>query len=96
MLHYHVGGEYWDRTSRAKGAGFTVQCITIDASSPLLATPHGFEPRRSVLETDMLPLTSGSNMEVRVRFELTIVEICSHLPWTTRPPHRNKLITKMY
>ena len=61
-----------------------------------LATPHGFEPRRSVLETDMLPLTSGSNVEVGVRFELTIVEICSHLPWSTRPPNRNKLITKMY
>ena len=30
------GGVYWDRTSRARGAGFTVQCITIDASTPLL------------------------------------------------------------
>jgi len=30
------GGVYWDRTSRAVGAGFTVQCITIDASTPCL------------------------------------------------------------
>ena len=29
-----IGGEYWDRTSRARGGGFTVRCITIDASSP--------------------------------------------------------------
>ena len=29
------GGDYWDRTSRAtKGGGFTIHCITIDASSP--------------------------------------------------------------
>jgi hypothetical protein len=26
-----------------------------------MATPHRFELRRSVLETDMLPLTSGGN-----------------------------------
>jgi hypothetical protein len=30
------GGVYWDRTSRAVGAGFTVQGITIDASTPCL------------------------------------------------------------
>ena len=29
------GGLYWDRTSRARGGGFTVHCITIDASNPL-------------------------------------------------------------
>jgi hypothetical protein len=27
-------------------------------------------------------------MEVKVGFEPTIVEICSHLPWATRPLHR--------
>ena len=32
------GGVYWDRTSRAVGAGFTVQCITIDASTPCSVT----------------------------------------------------------
>ena len=40
------GGEYWDRTSRAKGAGFTVQCITIDASSPLYGA--GLRNRTSI------------------------------------------------
>ena len=25
-------------------------------------------------------------VEVKVGFEPTIVEICSHLPWVTRPP----------
>ena len=32
------GGEYWDRTSRARGGEFTVHCITIDASSPKRTT----------------------------------------------------------
>ena len=32
----NFGGDYWDRTSRAKGGGFTVHCITIDASSPFV------------------------------------------------------------
>ena len=26
-------------------------------------------------------------LEVRVRFELTVVLVCNQLPWTTRPPH---------
>ena len=33
------GGEYWDRTSRAIGGGFTDHCITIDASSPKPSYP---------------------------------------------------------
>jgi hypothetical protein len=28
-----------------------------------------------------------TDLEVRVGFEPTVVEICSHLPWATRPPH---------
>ena len=60
-----------------------------------MATPHRFELRRSDLETDMLPLTSGgNNMEVREGFEPTVVEICSHLPWTTRPPHCNFMLSE--
>ena len=30
-----IGGSSWDRTRRARGGGFTVPCITIDASNPL-------------------------------------------------------------
>ena len=35
----YLGGDYWDRTSRAIGGGFTVHCITIDASSPYCWCP---------------------------------------------------------
>ena len=34
-LYAKLGGDYWDRTSRAISGGVTVRCITIDASSPL-------------------------------------------------------------
>jgi len=37
-----------------------------------------------------------TDLEVRVRFELTILGICSPLHWATLPPHCNKLIIKMY
>ena len=93
---------YEPRMVRVEGFEPSVSCSQsrrIEPDFPTLgsmATSHRFELRRSVLETDMLPLTSRGNMEVGVRFELTIVEICSHLPWSTRPPNRNKLITKMY
>ena len=30
------GGLYWDRTSRARGGGFTVHWITIDSSNPYM------------------------------------------------------------
>lgn len=37
------------------GGGFTVHCITIDASTPNLAPVQGVEPRLTVLETAVLP-----------------------------------------
>ena len=43
-LDAKLGGDYWDRTSRAISGGFTVRCITIDASSPNLAAQPGLEP----------------------------------------------------
>jgi hypothetical protein len=48
----NYGGEHWNRTSRAIGAGFTVQCITIDASSPKLGGPDGNR-------THPIPVTGG-------------------------------------
>ena len=30
-----IGGASWDRTRRGRAGGFTVHCITVDASAPL-------------------------------------------------------------
>ena len=34
-------------------------------------------------------------MDARVGFKPTIVEICSHLPWVTRPPRDYDTITNV-
>ena len=34
-----------------------------------------------------MPLYQTDILEVKVRFELTVLRICNPLPWTTRPLH---------
>lgn len=81
------GGVYWDRTSRAVGAGFTVQCITIDASTPcsatysLITSRHVAQGQRGELVKSVTGECLGVSfrptlrriviLEESVRFELT-------------------------
>ena len=51
-----------------------------------MAPIQGIEPRSAVLETAVMPLYQ-TDLEVRVRFELTVLGICSPLHWATLPPH---------
>ena len=39
------------------------------------------------LETAVLPIGTTPDLEVRVGFEPTVLEICSPLHWATLPPH---------
>ena len=41
---HKIGGASWDRTRRGRAGGFTVHCITVDASAPLLVSRTGIEP----------------------------------------------------
>ena len=56
-----------------EGGGFTVHCITIDASTPLLAEASGFEP--NLTDSKSVVLTglhyAPTNLVDVVRFELT-------------------------
>ena len=50
--------------------GIKIRCLTAWLHPNKLAQALGFEPRRMVLETIMLPLTSYLHMVFETRFEL--------------------------
>ncbi len=50
-----IGGVSWDRTRRARGGGFTVHCITIDASTPCSSCRRDLHPQYTRYVKSSLP-----------------------------------------
>lgn len=51
------GGVFLNRTRRSpKAGGFTVLCITIDASTPYLVLPLGYDPSSNPYKGLVLPI----------------------------------------